>query len=239
MILALDLTPRQIARVLEQALRNRAKLEIEPRGGATPRLLDGVLEAREGNLLRVEVRPDENGPPLDSLIGSFCDVRMVLSKQLYLFSSCVIDVLDTAAPVRLTLAAPEDVQVANRRKFLRYRLGKTAQVRVWPAADAAEPFIGELYDVSRDGLACLLPKGEAHEALLLGDEVRLALNFQGAEPCFELAATVCNKMPAPEEGQWLLGVEFLQRAELKPALERLWTVLNALFTQSLNTEKNA
>ncbi|MBN2447549.1 MAG: PilZ domain-containing protein [Phycisphaerae bacterium] len=228
----IDLTPRQARRVLEQALRGGADLEIEPRTRPEDEPLHGRIIGQDGNLLRVDLVEGAPRLPVATLLGAFCDVRMVLSGQLYLFSTCVVDVLDTHSPVRLLLAVPDTIHVANRRRFERRTLSEFTQVRLWPQGSKT-PYICELCNISGDGLACRMVRGELEELLLVGDEVRVRFGMMSSGEVFELQSVVCNKSVTHDRTQLIVGVEFRSSPadqQTTDAVRRLRTALCELAT---------
>ncbi len=229
----IDLNPRQASRVVEQAVRSRAALEIEartlPRDGA----MRGVLVGREDELLRVDLDPSTQPLPLHALLGACCDIRTVLSGQLYLFSTCVIDAFEHNTPQRLLLAMPETIHVANRRRFERRTLKEFSQVRLWPS-ESKTPYIGELCNISGDGLACRMVRGELDELLLVGDGVRVCFDLPSFGESFDLPAVVCNKSTSHDELQLIVGLEYQRGPATEPAataaIERLWGILCEMTT---------
>jgi hypothetical protein len=223
MLLGMDLTPRQAARVLEQALRNRAEFEIEPRNTSDDQVICGRLTGREGDLLVVEL-PDRNPPtPLLALIGAFCDVRTELSGELYLFSTCVMDLSDASVPQRLLLAVPQTLQVANRRRFERRTPGSWAQAHL-SGGPIDVPEAGVILSISPTGLACRTVHAQLDDVLLIGDGIRVSFRLSDHAEPFELLATVCNKSLARDKSYLDLGLEFNREPAnqtAQQALERL------------------
>ena len=149
MLLALDLTERQAARVLERALRTRAKLEIEPRPESQSALLWGTLIGNDHtHLLKVDLHDCGNDDRLTMLIGAHVDVRMLIDGELYLFSTFVVDAVDNAVPPRLSLATPELLQVANRRRVVRKTPNEPVPIRV-VVPGAQQPFVAELANIGQ------------------------------------------------------------------------------------------
>jgi c-di-GMP-binding flagellar brake protein YcgR len=233
MQLAIELTPRQAARVLEQALRAQAGLEIEPRNLPADQPLQGKLIGREGELLCVEVLGGPLTLPLSVLIGAFCEVRTALSGELYMFTTCVFDAVESAVPPRLLMVLPEAIQVINRRQFERTNATVASQVRVQVSGQPA-PFVGLLANVSADGLACNLPETTLDETLSLGDELRVSFELAGFDEIFELPAVVCNKMLARDQQQLLLGLKFDVRPDDPLAQHGLQRLRAALFQLMAN-----
>lgn len=226
MLVALDLTPRQAARVLAQAVQTRAKLEIEPRPDGCRALLWGTLIGAERDLLRVELHDRGHELPLASLVGAACDVRAILSGQLYLFSTFVIDVADNTTPQRLVLAAPDSVQVANRRRFVRSTPLEPVAVRL-AVAGAREPLATDLVQIGPGGLACRAAAAAAEDALFIGDAAQVEFLLPWASTVFTLAATVCSKTRGPDRDHVTVGLEFALAADgtAPPDLERLRAAL--------------
>jgi hypothetical protein len=238
MELAIDLTPRQAARVLEQALRARADLEIEPRNLPGDEPLRGTLIGREGELLSVELRDGKLAVPLGVLIGAFCEVRTVLSEELYLFTSCVFDALDDSIPGRVLMVIPEAVQVVNRRQFERTNATVASQVRLW-LGGAQTPAVGLLANVSADGLACHLPSTDLDAMVSLGDRLRVSFELAGFDEVFELPAVVCNKALTRDQQQLSLGLKFDARTDdplAQHALQRVRAALAQLMTNSTDLD---
>ncbi len=238
MQLSIDLTPRQAARVLEQALRAGADLELEPRNLPDSNPLHGKLLGREGELLAVQVHDAPSSVPLSVLIGAFCEVGTVLSGELYRFSTYVMDVVDDPPPRRLLMVVPETIQVANRRQFERTNATVASQVRLWVGSQTA-PAVGLLANVSADGLACNLPGTTLDSELALGDELRVHFELAGFDGVFELPAVLCNKILTRDTQQLSLGMNFNVRPDCPPdrnALERLRAALQELMANSTDMD---
>lgn len=238
MQLAIDLTPRQAARVLEQALRAKAELELEPRNLPDGDPLHGKLLGREGELLAVQVHDPPSAVPLSVLIGAFCEVETVLSGELHRFSTCVLDVVEDPPPRRLLVVVPETIQVANRRQFERTNATVASQVRLWVGSQPG-PAIGLLANVSADGLACNLPGTALDKDLALGDELRVHFELAGFDETFELPVVLCNKMLTQDKHQLSLGMNFNVRPECptdRNTLERLRAALVELMANSADMD---
>ncbi|KKM80899.1 hypothetical protein LCGC14_1335220 [marine sediment metagenome] len=237
-MLRLELTSRQAARVIEQALCNRALLEISPRVFADDEPLSGTLVARDGDLLRVELHDVARESGLTGLAGAFCEVRVVLSDNLYTFTTCIFDLSDSAVPQCLYLGVPDAMQVANRRRFERQSGLPSTCVLLWPA-HCADPSTSELVDIGIDGLGLKVSRDELEDILLVGDPVRLRFDLPGTEEIFNVAATVCSKNPTPDPDEIVVGLEFgvdANDARTQRSLERLRAVLSAMATNTTQTE---
>ena len=205
MLAAIDLTHRQATRVLEQALRARARVEIEPR--MQEQTICGLLVSREDGLLRVELHDHGDDWSLTSLVGAFCDVQAVLSGEMYRFCSCIMTAAQDAVPQSLSLGIPDVIQVSNRRRFDRKTMPESPPLSLW-AEGAAGPLQGTLTEIGLGGLGCRLPRQQADDWLLIDDPVRLEFRLPGAGDPFELAATVCGKTGAGDGEAVIVGLEF-------------------------------
>ena len=212
MLVALDLTGRQAARALAQAVRSRTKLEIDPRPESWDDLLWAGLVGRQDELLNVVLHDQAHQSPLTNLIGATCDVRTVISGQLYLFSTFIVEAADQVVPARLALAVPDAIQVANRRHMERKAPDEAVPVRLG-VAGSQQPFVVELANISAGGVACRVPPGELVELLLIGDEVHVEFVLPWSGELFALPATVCGKTPCPGREHQLVGFEFVSRTE--------------------------
>ena len=227
MLVTLDLTARQAARVLAQAVRTRAKLEIEPRPESYAALLWGNLAGREGDLLVVDLHYSARLLPLALLIGAMCDVRTILSGQLCLFSTVIVDASDAGVPRRLLLASPETVQLANRRRFARHTPTDPVPVRL-SITGRTDPFVLGLANIGPTGMACRAPRTGLDDALFIGDVVQLEFALPWSGEIHKLPASVCGKTPCPDQEQMVVGLEFAV-ADHDPAasaLEHLRAALN-------------
>jgi hypothetical protein len=243
MIHSLDLTPRQAGRAIEQALRNHARFVIEPRALEDGEILSGVLRQRqrerEHELLVVDLDTQQQtshaapvGDRCLSLAGSYCEVRTMLSAQLFLFSTHIVDVDFTSTPARMRLAAPGSVQVVNRRRFERTATTVTSTVRIWPSA--GPPLTGQMENIGANGLAVNLPDMEADDRLLLGDEIRVQFDLAGASGRFEMSAIVCHKLLLAGRGQMQVGIEFAPRGQDVTEQQTLDRLRNVLFEMMID-----
>lgn len=207
MEMVLDLTVRQAARVLEQALRSRATVQVEPRTWPAEQFLQGRFVGRDGTVLRLDVERQTVDLPLAALVGVCCDVRTILSDQLYLFATSIVDVLDASTPPRLLLNAPAAVQVANRRRFVRQAVGNGAGARVRVCPDGEWRNV-DLFNIGPAGLAFRAARAELDEHLLIGDDVDLLVQLPRLPNPLQARATICSKTPAGDD--LVVGVDFVE-----------------------------
>ncbi|WP_320046871.1 PilZ domain-containing protein [uncultured Ilyobacter sp.] len=238
MQLAIDLTARQAARVVEQAVRAQPEIELEPRNLPEDEPLRGKLIGREGEMLAVELASMRAATPLAVLMGAFCEIRVQLSGEMYLFTTHVLDAAEDGKQQRIMIAQPDMVQVLNRRGFERTNATVASQVRVRVPSQPS-PAIGLLANVSPDGLACNLPGTALDHALALGDELRVSFELAGFDEIFELPCVLRNKDIMRDKQQLFLGLEFNVRTGDKAdelGLQRLRAALYELMTDMTNLD---
>jgi hypothetical protein len=223
MLITLDLSARQAQRVLGQALRTHVKLEIEPRPESHDTLLWGTLSGRENDVLTINLHDTGHSAPLRTLMGAMCDVRMILSSQLCLFSTFILDIVDDTVPQRLALAIPETIQIANRRRFARKAPIEPVPVRFSASGMPSAP-VAILANIGPTGLACRVVDPELQDRLCIGDEVELEFVLPWSNEVYALPAAVCNKNRCREEGHLMVGFEFVAQAN-EVALLRLRAAL--------------
>lgn len=241
MLSALDLTQRQASRLLEQAIRTRARLNIEAQSHQVGSGFRGVLVAREGNVLTVELFPRVEGVPPISLIGSFCEVGSQMAGELFFFTSCVLDVIEAGGPTRLLLSMPELIQVANRRRFERTNTTVASHVRL-VQQNRPQAATGLMANISATGLAFTLGVTECEDPVLLGDDVRVQFELAGFDETFELPAVICNKHVSADRQRLLVGLEFAVKDDdlvARHTLARVHAMLNEMMSESSSLEGEA
>ncbi len=227
MLMALDLTTRQGDRVLAQAVRTHAKFEIEPRPEFLDSPLWGSLESRDQNLLIVNLTNAGKEVPAAALVGVMCDVRTILSEQLYMFSTVIVEAADAGGSRRLTLAVPDAIQVANRRRFARKSSLEPIPVRL-TVPGAPESFVGSMANINRTGLGCRVKRRELDGLLLIGEEVQVEFMLPWAHQVYTLPSEVCTKTPCEDREYMLAGFEFVAKTPASQAsLDLLRTALDS------------
>lgn len=258
---AIDLSPRQSSRTLEQAVRHKAVVLLEPRIWSDVITLTCTMEERSrqaSNLpeagrfivLCCELNREDNASLLRAadqshasdvldafrrLVGTYCDLAIQLGEHVFLASADVVKV-DVPPPqadaVRIWMAAPATLQVAQRRRFRRIQLAESC--RVWLRSlgekEATHEDIGWLCNISSEGLACRVDAATANRTWI-GDRLHVIFTLTPTDmQRFAFDAVVCNKTPAGTEGKMILGLEFTIDAEhaestaLSEALrKRLWS----------------
>ncbi|MFQ6047752.1 MAG: PilZ domain-containing protein, partial [Phycisphaerae bacterium] len=195
---AIDLNPRQAARVLEQAIRCQATIMLEPSVCGYFDALSGFVASGDRHSLMVELTdpPDHS---LSDVRGLYCDVELLLVPHRYMFCSDIIDVRELGSNQTLVLARPETMQVAQRRRFWRLAVAETSTVRLsLPSRPDARPAEAVVYNISGDGMACCIDRSAAAD-LLIGDLVHVGFELPHCPKPFDFDAVLCNKTPASSE----------------------------------------
>ncbi|MGE3181657.1 MAG: PilZ domain-containing protein [Phycisphaerae bacterium] len=207
MTATLDLTEPQAARVMEQAIRSGARIELDMRPLESGRPFTGFIREREKTLLRIQL---DSGQAVigQEYVGAFCDVQMMLSGELYQFSSCVIDITDYGRS-ELVIATPQAIQVMNRRRFVRKAPNEGLTIQLFPPkAEAA--FQTTLTNISVTGLSVRGHRGDLDDVLFVGDEVRINIDLPEIGESFELPAVICTKTLDSDRTNMLVGLEFFE-----------------------------
>jgi hypothetical protein len=205
MVASMDLTPPQAARVLEQALRLQAHIELEVRPvGLQGRTLSGRIVGRENNLLRVRPAPgvDVNEP---LLIGACCDALLVLNAERYEFSTCIIDLGAAQAP-ELLLAMPPGIQVANRRRYVRRVPRDPWTVQLWVRGGDMSTTCA-ITDLAPTGIAARGHRGDLDDVLFVGDTIRVTIDTPDGNS-YDLPAVICTKTLERDKQSMTVGLEF-------------------------------
>jgi c-di-GMP-binding flagellar brake protein YcgR len=203
--LVIDLDERESQTVVEAAAQGRAAIEIRPKSTVEREPIGGrLLESRADSLFLSVAEWSEAALPR----SIYCDVGLLLNGQQYLFSTSVLDVLDSMEGRRLEVTRPRVLQVLQRRRFVRADLAESAAVRVGPADAGRAPLCkGVLLNISCDGLACRMDCGDA-KRFALNDVVRLSFSLRGGTEHFHGIAAVKNLTEGGTEGTVILGLQF-------------------------------
>jgi len=208
---AIDLSTRQSARTLEQAVRYRATVLIEPGLWPDADGLKGRLIALDAESLRAELTEPSVFRP-SHMVGSYCDVSLLLGQDRFLFSTHALDAKQAGERWSVSLARPEKLRVYQRRRFWRVKLAESARVRLRRDADnAGTEIVGWLCNISGEGMACLV-EADAAERLHVGETIAASFALPDAGPPFDLHAVLCNKTPNAENEKMILGMQFLPSA---------------------------
>ncbi len=216
---AIDLSPRQAARVFEQGIHSHATILLEPSVWGYFDGLKGFVASGDSHALAVEIT--EPAPqPLEGVRGLYCDVEMLLGGHRYMFCADIIDVRQLPDGQTLVLSRPKTLQVAQRRRFRRAGLAEPSAVHLVPPNGQANAQVALLFNISPEGMACRATR-ETADAVLIGDVVSVAFELPGCSHHFELRATVCNKTPAATDERIILGMQFVRDAPDAPTAEAL------------------
>jgi c-di-GMP-binding flagellar brake protein YcgR len=205
MITALDLTQRQSGRLLEQAIRAQAPVDIEPRNFPDGEHFAGFIAARSGSVLTLQLGPGAPRHFALPLVGAFCEVRAPLGGQVFLFTTCVLDVVEAGTHTQLLTSMPEIVQVANRRRHERTSASVACAVVV--SSPTGSHMAGVMENISPTGMACSFADAVMAD-LWVGDDVQVAFELAGFDETYELSAIICNKTHQREKRTYLVGLEF-------------------------------
>lgn len=227
---AFELSERQSTRVLEQARRCKAPLELRPRTWEPEQCLTGQIEEADRVELLVELA-GESDLDLGQLAGTCCDGELALSGNRYLFGTSVIEAEWSDGSWRVRLSRPEQMLVAERRRFWRADVAPPSQVVITPqTVGELSPARAELYNLSPDGMACAVDQA-AFDTLLIGEPIDLAFTLVGEDRTYVLPGIVCNKMPGATEGNFIVGIQFDVPGDDTAGQAALASIRNVLYVQ--------
>ncbi len=265
---AIDLNARQSARILEQALRHKAGVYLEPRIFNEDESLRGQIEAimpsGESSLrpaTLVVALPahadlanpaDPAHPPvtlaeLNLLVGTCCDGFISLGENRYLFDADVLRVDPVHEPpfiARVYLTRPDALQVMQRRRYSRFRPARSTQVELRWQKENSElgGAISWLCNISPDGMACRIER-RIGEQLWIGDRITLEFTLApGEQNHYVIDSVLCSKTPGGTDDKMILGLQFLTGPgydTTTPAAQRLRRHLQSRLGTPANLSKGA
>lgn len=169
------------------------------------RTMLGFVASGDAEVLVAEL----TGPPhpwLRELTGRTIAVQLFADER-YLFDSCVLVGPTWHEGEQLTLAAPNVIQVMQRRRFWRAQLAPSTRVTLrWRNGGRPQHTTCPLLNVSAEGLACKLEAGAA-QSLGIGARIACEFRLPGSPRDFRFEAAVRNCSPASDD-MWIVGVEF-------------------------------
>ncbi len=208
---AISLNARQTMRTLEQAVRHHATVLLEPSMWLTEDGLKGRLVGATADAILIEITEP---PPLalDSIVGMYCDGSILLGQDRFLFNEHVLVAEVRSECWHVELSRPRRLQVCERRRYWRVALAETSPVHLeWTVGGRQGGATGRLYNVSGEGLACVV-EAESAADLYIGETLSASFVLPGCDERFTLTAVLCNKTPAAEADRLILGMQFLEPA---------------------------
>lgn len=204
----IELNPAQSARTIEQAVRHRATVLLDPRVRVDPNGLKGRLIAADERILRVEIT-ESPALGLAAFVGAECDASLVLGQDTYLFGTQVLRIASESSEPVAEVACPRRLGVQERRRFWRVQFAHSSEVRLrWGSAGRAS---GWLCNLSGDGLACRVD-GEDTRELGPGAKVYVDFDVPDCDRHFQLEAVICNRTPGNDPHVVMLSMQFLDPA---------------------------
>lgn len=213
---AYELDPRRSRRLLEVAVRRKARVSVTTRH--TPEvLLNGWIASGTPESLWIELEslPERTAIGLQSMC---CDVVLELDGTRYLFETNALALIEDRTERRLELVRPEALHVLQRRRFCRAAVHESSAVHlVRPAAEGVEAWSGSasMLNVSPAGVACLAQQEDA-DATCIGDVLQVTFSLPAEDEPFTLEGTVRSKTPSRDAGLVLLGLEFSHGEDREP-----------------------
>ncbi|MBN1489019.1 MAG: PilZ domain-containing protein [Phycisphaerae bacterium] len=207
---AIELNTRQSIRTLEQAIRHRAQVVLEPRIWEDAAGVRGSLVGANEDMIEIVVA-ESQAVDWETIVGMYCDTSLLLGTDRFMFSTNATDVEQQEDGWHVFLARPSKLQVYQRRRFWRVRFAESSPVDLRWGRDGAGSASGRLCNVSGEGLACIA-SAAALESASIGDPLAVTLALPECAKPFTLNAILCNKTPAAEPGDLLVSMQFVEPA---------------------------
>ncbi len=215
--LTIDLGERDSARLVEQALRQKADVTLNPRTGAGTMRWSGSLSERRDESLFVKM--DEGVTPV--LPSTYCEAAFSVHGAEYLFATNVLDVLEGEGGTCVEIACPRCLQTWQRRRFVRAAIAPSARVYLGgPGTQGLAGAEGVLLNVSRQGLACKVERSVA-DRYTLEEAVDVVFSLRPFDTEFALPARLRGKTAAASSEQTILRLEFHPTDQGDEQIQRL------------------
>lgn len=206
MSFTINLTARQVTRLLEQFARSSPQIQLEFRPRHGPEQVRGRVAGLERGVLLAAL---ENASPDDlaELVGACVDVEIEQAGERYIFASALTAIAVGPNSRCIQLVVPDNIQVLNRRRFERTSATLASQVRInVPGHEATA--IGLLEDIGGSGLSANLPGQNADDYLFVGDHVQVTFEIAGFDGHFTLPCVICTKEYRPAAQTLNVGLMF-------------------------------
>lgn len=218
------LNARKSARILEQAVRTRARVTLRPHTPTDVPELTGTIAPQAPESFRLTLGDRVNALP-QALIGARCDAHLQVGRDQYVFATNITALIDTDTPLRLDIARPDVLHALERRRRGRTRVHSSCPVHLYKAGHGSDD-VGTLLNASVDGIACRIPTAAA-DRTVIGDTLRVSFQLTGSTQRFDLQAAVRSKTPAGSERHTIVGLQFAFHGQDDPQRRQLANALTA------------
>ena len=124
-----------------------------------------------------------------------------------MFCADIVDLIRLGGAHTLVLSRPDNLQVAQRRRFRRAVVTDSTGIELTVPNYSANPAKAFLYNISQDGMACRTIRSVG-DAVLIGDVIMAKFKLPDCDFWFELRSIICNKTPGADEDAVILGLQF-------------------------------
>jgi hypothetical protein len=218
------LDARQSARILEQAVRTRARVTLRPHPPTEGPELTGLIVAQGPGSFRLSLGDRSTALPQPPTCAC-CDAYLQVGRERYVFATKVIALIDAAPPACLDIARPNVLHALERRRRGRTRVHSSCPVHLYKAGAGTDD-VGTLLNASVDGIACRIPTAAA-DRTVIGDTLRVSFRLAGSTQQFDLQAAVRSKTPAGSERHTIVGLQFDFHGQDDPQRRQLADALTA------------
>lgn len=199
-----ELTDRQSARVIEQAIREEVTIRLDPHYSSGLEPFGVRLVAEEAEHLMFRILEDQGDAGQGLMPGQYCQAQFSLAESVYLLSVYVVELKQ--AEQLLRTGRPKLVQILERRRFIRSGVAAPTTLTLrWLTEDRQTT--APLFNVGGGGLAFRVPK-DVSDAIAIGDVLQVSFELPGLPRQFDLKINICNKTVASDEQSVIIGSQF-------------------------------
>ncbi|MFA5863454.1 MAG: PilZ domain-containing protein [Phycisphaerae bacterium] len=228
---AYDLGPRQSARVIEQAVRQRATVWAETIEQIQPRAFSGSLVSCNSEVILLHLA-SQGQASFKPLAGQYYQILISLGETRYLTVCDLLEVQTRTEGLTVIFNRPKTIQVMQRRRFHRHVPGQAFAVYIsWQethenekAKVNATPALGKVRDLSMHGMSVQVQES-LDNCLFIGDLVYIRFSLNVRDPEFFTSATVCHKEVRKEQSELIIGLQFVNTEQTSDFQTRLRTAL--------------
>lgn len=204
-----ELTDRQSARVIEQAIREQATIRLDPHYSSGLEPFAVQMTGEDAEYLTFHILEDQGDAGQGLMPGQYCQAQFSLGESVYLLSVYVIE-LD-AASLTLKTGRPKLVQILERRKFIRTSVAAPTMLTLrWLSQDRQAQ--ASLFNVGGGGLAFRVSK-DLGDDIAVGDLLEIDFELQGIPRQFTFKVNICNKTITSDEQSVIVGSQFQEAPE--------------------------
>lgn len=199
-----ELSDRQSARVIEQAISQQVPVRIDPHHSCGLVPFSAQMVSTDGDQFTFRIL-EETSPCSEALVpGLYCQAEFSVGGSPYLLNIYLTEI--HLQEHTLCTNRPKLVQVLERRKFMRAQTAPATTITVqWPAE--SRQALAKLFNIAGGGLAFRIDN-EMADYIAIGDVLEAQFELTGLPNRFAFPINICNKTLASDEQSVIVGAQF-------------------------------